>query len=404
MYHSEVHYVHVLHLRSLTKSHSKSKVRANIHLYTFSIQVLIHIADAPCHGRQYHDIDDTYPSGDPAGIYHESMMKEVVRFNIDYWFGYIQKTYTDKMIGIFNDSLRSLSDQRLMIRQFDAVQPSEVGEAVHKSVTASIFGSESSKKRNRKYTLNSTIPDWHSTAIIEQYGKKTPPPGPKSLCDLQEDLILEGPSVRVCFKCAPHPFAEGAECLVYHAFDFTNRRQVVLKQFKAEDKEHNTLECYMKELEIRTIASAYAREFNSDKKKASGICPIEFVPLDVVECVGGVRYLLETFMGGKIEKFSNNVGVVSSKSPQSEVMQVFSHFSWVKSGGSLVVCDLQGVMEGGRLSLTDPAIHSRGKQGRFGCTDLGYVGIQRFFTTHVCGSTCRQMGLEAHTLSLGGHR
>ena len=167
--------------------------------------MLIHIADAPCHGRQYHDIDDTYPSGDPGGISHESMMKEVVRFNIDYWFGYIQKTNTDKMIGIFNDSLRSLSDQRLMIRQFDAVQPSEVGEAVHKSVTASIFGSESSKKRNRRYTLSSTIPDWHSTAIIEQYGKKTPPPGPKSLRDLQEDLILEGPSVRVCFKCAPHP-------------------------------------------------------------------------------------------------------------------------------------------------------------------------------------------------------
>lgn len=25
------------------------------------------IADAPCHGKQYHDHDDTYPKGDPAG-------------------------------------------------------------------------------------------------------------------------------------------------------------------------------------------------------------------------------------------------------------------------------------------------------------------------------------------------
>ena len=107
----------------------------------FNLQVLIHIADSPCHGKQYHDIDDTYPNGDPAGISHEMMMKEVERFNVDYWFGYIQKAYTDKMIGIFNDSLRMLSDQRLMIRQFDAVQTSEVGEAVHNSVTASIFAS-----------------------------------------------------------------------------------------------------------------------------------------------------------------------------------------------------------------------------------------------------------------------
>ena len=361
----------------------------------FNFQVLIHIADCPCHGQQYHDMSDDYPNGDPAGISHEMMMKEVERFNVDYWFGYIKKANTDKMIGIFNDSLRMLSDQRLMIRQFDAVQPSEVGEAVHKSVTASIFASESVKKRNRKYTLDSAVPNWHSTSIIEQYGKKTPPPGPKSLHDLQGGLVLEDPSVNVCFKCAPHPFAEGAESLVYHAFDFTNRRPVVLKQFKAADQEHNTRECYKKELEIRTIAAAYAREFNSDKQKPTGICPIEFVPVDVVECAGGTYYLLEPFIAGQIEKFSNNTGVVSSKSPHSEVMQAFSHFSWVKSGRSLVVCDLQGVMDAGRLLLTDPAILSRGKQGKFGSTDLGYAGIKRFFKTHICGGTCRQMGLEA---------
>ena len=75
---------------------------------------------------------DSYPFGDPAGISHESMMEQVVRLDIQYWFGYINKAYTDQMIGIFNDSLRLKSKQRLIIRQFDAINSAEVGEAVEK--------------------------------------------------------------------------------------------------------------------------------------------------------------------------------------------------------------------------------------------------------------------------------
>ena len=98
------------------------------------MQVLIHVADAPCHGTQYHTISDNYPNGDPAGISHESMMAQVVKLDVQYWFGYIQKSNTDKMIEIFNESLCRLSEQRLLIRQFDAIQPSEVSEAVHRFV------------------------------------------------------------------------------------------------------------------------------------------------------------------------------------------------------------------------------------------------------------------------------
>ena len=111
------------------------------------MQVLIHIADAPCHGTQYHSWNDDHPSGDPAGITHEQMMRKVVRLNIQYWFGYIKKEDTDKMINIFNDSLKRLSDNRLLIRQFDAVESKQIGEAVRGSVTTSVFGAEARKKR-----------------------------------------------------------------------------------------------------------------------------------------------------------------------------------------------------------------------------------------------------------------
>ena len=75
---------------------------------------------------------DNYPGGDPAGITHDDMMREVVRLNIQYWFGYIDKSSTDKMITIFNETLKDLSGQRLIIRQFDAVQPTAIGEALNR--------------------------------------------------------------------------------------------------------------------------------------------------------------------------------------------------------------------------------------------------------------------------------
>ena len=98
--------------------------------------MLIHIADAPCHGTQYHSVKctDSYPDGDPAGISHESMMAEVVRLDIQYWFGYINKSFTDQMIRIFNESLRRQSDQCLLIRQFDAIKPTVISEAIQRSV------------------------------------------------------------------------------------------------------------------------------------------------------------------------------------------------------------------------------------------------------------------------------
>ena len=82
----------------------------------------------------YHSVGDRYSNGDPAGISHESMMQQVVRLDIQYWFGYIDKSSTDQMIGIFSECLNKLSNQRLIIRQFDAKNPSAIGDAVKRSV------------------------------------------------------------------------------------------------------------------------------------------------------------------------------------------------------------------------------------------------------------------------------
>ena len=261
-----------------------------------------------------------------------------------------------------------------------------------------VYGSAAAKKAAiRKFTLSSAVPDWDSVAIIDQYGKMTPPPGRNRHIDLQEKLVLERPAVSIHFKVAPNPFAEGKESLVYHGYDYTNRRAVVFKQYKMAAAEFNTLDCYMKELEIRTIAAVYASEFNSHKQKPD-ICssPIEFTPVDIVQCQrGGDCYLLELFIAGKIVKFNNNSGVVCTNTPQTEMLQAFSHFTYVRSGKTLLVCDLQGVREGHRILLIDPAIHSRSAPGNnYGSMDREYSGIRKFFKTHICSEVCRVMGLD----------
>ena len=82
---------------------------------------------------------------------------------------------------------------------------------------------------------------------------------------------------------------------------------------------------------------------------------------------------MERFLEGEMEKY-NNTGVVCNESP---LLQAFSHFSWVASGKSLVICDLQGVESVSSVALTDPSIHSL-DAGFFGPTDLGTEGIRSF--------------------------
>ena len=95
----------------------------------------------------YHDgVNDNNKDGDKYGITHEQMMRQLVRHDIKYCFGYIKKDVTEKMIKVFNESLQQLSNQKMIISQFDATKCEEIGEVVHKSITASVFAAELRKK------------------------------------------------------------------------------------------------------------------------------------------------------------------------------------------------------------------------------------------------------------------
>mmetsp|Transcript_11552 Transcript_11552/g.23490 ORF Transcript_11552/g.23490 Transcript_11552/m.23490 type:complete len:468 (-) Transcript_11552:112-1515(-) len=73
----------------------------------------------------------------------------------------------------------------------------------------------------------------------------------------------------------------------------------------------------------------------------------------------------------------------------SAIMQALSHFSFHRSAGRMVLCDLQGSIRNSGAILSDPCLVSRTPRA-YGVTDLGPEGIQSFFYNHRCSKYCRE--------------
>lgn len=99
----------------------------------------------------------------------------------------------------------------------------------------------------------------------------------------------------------------------------------------------------------------------------------------------------EDYLYGNYTKWLSNNGWVNDNAGLS--LPAFSHWTWVATGGQVLVCDLQGVCDNPKgYWLTDPAIHSPRQE--YGITDLGNVGIHNFFATHVCTTFCKDLGID----------
>lgn len=110
-------------------------------------------------------------------------------------------------------------------------------------------------------------------------------------------------------------------------------------------------------------------------------------------------FLIEREIRGSFEKFTSNSGWTSGRDP---ILEAFSHWSWVKTQGESLVCDLQGHREdddgyphaGERYYylLTDPAICTPCHE--YGESDLGQAGIDAFFAHHVCNEWCEHLDID----------
>jgi len=112
--------------------------------------------------------------------------------------------------------------------------------------------------------------------------------------------------------------------------------------------------------------------------------------------VDGRLYLVEPLIRD-YQKFTSNSGWVGDRTDWAvRCMEAFTHFSYHKTGGQMVVCDIQGRYRHNwrknskpisRFELGDPAICSRRRI--YGPTDLGEKGIESFFANHKCNEFCQ---------------
>ncbi|KAJ8604959.1 hypothetical protein CTAYLR_006883 [Chrysophaeum taylorii] len=219
-------------------------------------------------------------------------------------------------------------------------------------------------------------------------------------------------------------FSRGSERYVFHATEVETfqalgraslcRRYVkpvgpklVAKQPMFDDFRpdyHSTL------CRVHARASALADDFNRLVDGPAAMT-VSYLQPTLFQASTWLTFVVEPELEGKFTKWNDNSGRVrESPLPRNDdggglkefssenvddVPQAFSHFTHHATNGQLLVCDVQGVwnqVDG--FALTDPAIHSRGPQGRRnGPTDAGDSGIARFFKTHRCNALCRHLGL-----------
>lgn len=366
------------------------------------------IADAPCHGKQYHSCGDSYPTGTP-GICIESELKKLLgmggQAGMQLHFGRIT-SYCDQMVRVFGD-------KGINFEVCDLKDPgklaSTVTTSVRKSISKSITASRSKSKsktadgtggfddcsRASEYKIcdaKPSVDEWKS--LTAQPVKVLCNKPISSINDLKAPLhfgmIRLGKSASTATEAkkmfmlrAKHPFAQGELRLAYYAKLGTNESSLsspdgkgdkVLKSFKKESSDRKD---YLSQMEVSTIAHFLAEEYN--KKSRPSHCPeVKFLTVNVVEAEGESRYCAEDQLPGaatSFTKYSNNTGYWNEDEINQSLL-LFTRFTYETTRGYLMVTDLQGVRDGNSYILTDPAILCKDKT-RFGGTNLGTEFIDK---------------------------
>jgi hypothetical protein len=185
---------------------------------------------------------------------------------------------------------------------------------------------------------------------------------------------------RCQIKVAPEPFAAGNLRLARFGQIMTSDgsggssatwQRCVFKDFKSKDAKDHLLERYLEEMEVNSVASALAAEFNRTQRPPANR-QVRYVLSSVatVKTAKGSRtYFAEPFLEGSFTRFSYNTGHWEEDRLDPWLLR-FALWTYEVTGGFLMVADLQGILSDQGFVLTDPVILST-DLSRFGNTNLG---------------------------------
>ena len=187
-------------------------------------------------------------------------------------------------------------------------------------------------------------------------------------------------------------FAKGGMRSVYKSFDLEDDvPDWVAKQWLPTmgSSTGTTHRKYFREIFVQAKTQQLVNLFNSVQHEKMCKMNDSYV-LQLVERHPVVLFFGERYISGKYKKMNSNDGWVSRS---GDFASAFSHYTFKKSSGYALICDIQGVETEDAATWTDPQMHSvDGNAG--GAGDLGITGITQFFEKHICGPLCKLLSLE----------
>ena len=197
-------------------------------------------------------------------------------------------------------------------------------------------------------------------------------------------------------------FAEGSRRKASHARTRSSTNRYVIRSNKKG--RHIPLSTVAEEICVWALCKVFALEFNS---LLGGEPAIDFLAIACLKGMSQARpsqdyMLLQPFLDGSIDKYNNNAGYIIdedsvSHSASNSCAQAFSHFTFERSKGRFIACNLQGV--GGMLM--NPCIHTQDpEQFKLVDTNLNADGFEFFFSTHKCNYICRRLRLRSDLASI----
>lgn len=265
-------------------------------------------------------------------------------------------------------------------------------------------------------------------------------PATRYIYDLKKQAWVDVP-INVCIPNPTKGFEAGGMRICFEVLEVDeqgNRSEMVAKFFRKNIDRVVEVD-YFNEGAAQCMSEEFAQNFNhhlgrvDDRRLAAvgGKCRISFLMCQVVRIrtvdlpprlqqnpalygpnsfftfrttdKNEVMFVMEYKLKGTFTKYNNNFGEIyessDAKKPISaedevkrarifQYSEAFSHFSLVESGGSMLVCDLQGVHD----FFTDPQIHTEDGKG-LGMGNMGQEGIDKWTSKHQCNAVCRAISL-----------
>eukprot|EP00475_Leptophrys_vorax_P024766 TRINITY_DN3426_c0_g1_i6.p1 TRINITY_DN3426_c0_g1~~TRINITY_DN3426_c0_g1_i6.p1 ORF type:complete len:587 (+),score=166.02 TRINITY_DN3426_c0_g1_i6:22-1782(+) len=352
--------------------------------WTQGTRVVIHFADAPCHGSQYHDemqMDD-YPSGTPGVNLPEQLEKLRSNFQVQYFFSHIVKSHTEKMVRVLNEEMKSN-----YINQIELSDNDDLANLVVSTVTRAVGNTFLLSETKSAETKSSEVVIDHSepkswSSIPWQDARVTRCAAYTSVDDIKVSRlkldILQPAKIQIASTVMGEGRLRYARYgnLKYESSSKTEK--MIFKQLKEEVPPKKLKEKLLESVEESAVAAWLANEFNNSAS-LPGSRTVEIVHSALVETSDMKLCTMEKALpAGKFVKFVDNACHFNeSLFDGPATLPAFMKFTYEFTGGWLMVVDLQGVDSGDKYYLTDPVILCE-DGSRFSSTNLGKDMILKF--------------------------